>query len=209
MSKIREPLTHFQVATKLLGVILKNDNKIKFLRVAINNQDYWVKLPKDLRKQLDFEIKVGSWLYIQGTQEIDRKKENLKLTATSIKPLLPPEALFGESMIVQPPIANKRTQKASILICQKSDCWKRGGKEICQQLETELRDRGLDDQVQIKTTGCMKHCKQGPNIVFMPDKARYSQVKPHQVSSLVDRHFPKTDQAIKTTQAELLLQSAT
>ncbi|MEB3310261.1 MAG: (2Fe-2S) ferredoxin domain-containing protein [Snowella sp.] len=207
MSKALEALAHFQIATQLLGVIRNDSDKVKFLQVRIDGQDYAIKLPKTLRKQLDFELSVGSWVYIQGIQELDRKKGVLRLTAFRIQPLLPPEELWGESIIPQHQMTQHKQQKASILICQKSDCWKRGGKAVCQQLETALRDRGLADQVEIKTTGCMKQCKQGPNIVFMPNKARYRQVSPQQAVSLLDRHFPKTEQTVKTTQGEFCYNS--
>ena len=62
------------------------------------------------------------------------------------------------------------------MVCQKSDCMKRGGKAVCQALEAALSDRGLEDQVTIKGTGCMKNCKAGPNLV-MPDKTRYSRIQ--------------------------------
>jgi (2Fe-2S) ferredoxin len=50
-----------------------------------------------------------------------------------------------------------------------------------------LSDRDLT-QVTIKGTGCMKQCKAGPNIV-MPDKTRYSRIRPQDIPNLVDKHF--------------------
>lgn len=82
------------------------------------------------------------------------------------------------------PAKNKET----ILVCQKSDCMKRGGKAVCQALEAALSNRGLEDQVTIKGTGCMKKCKAGPNIV-MPDKTRYSRIPSTQVPAIMDKHF--------------------
>jgi NADH:ubiquinone oxidoreductase subunit E len=76
----------------------------------------------------------------------------------------------------------------TILVCQKSDCMKRGGKALCQALESELRNSGLEDSVTIKGTGCMKNCKSGPNLV-MPDKTRYSKIQAEQVPALIDKHF--------------------
>ncbi|NWF58761.1 MAG: (2Fe-2S) ferredoxin domain-containing protein [Fischerella sp.] len=80
------------------------------------------------------------------------------------------------------------TKVATILVCQKSDCMKRGGKAMCQALQSALSDRGLEDQVTIKATGCMKNCKAGPNLV-MPDKTRYSHIQATQVPALIDKHF--------------------
>ena len=59
---------------------------------------------------------------------------------------------------------------------------KRGGKALCKALATTISDRGLEEQVTIKATGCMKKCKSGPNLV-MPDKTRYSRIQAGQVSA--------------------------
>ncbi|NEP36436.1 (2Fe-2S) ferredoxin domain-containing protein, partial [Moorena sp. SIO3B2] len=80
-------------------------------------------------------------------------------------------------------------RKASILVCQKSSCRKRGGQAVCNAIASSLKDHGLEDQVKIKETGCLKQCKHGPNLVMMPDKARYSEVAPQQIPTLIERHF--------------------
>ena len=81
--------------------------------------------------------------------------------------------------------------KAKVLFCQKSTCWKKGGKAACKALKAELKNRGLAERVEIKTTGCLKKCGKAPNVVMMPDKARYSKVKPKQVTKLIDKHLVK------------------
>ncbi len=87
--------------------------------------------------------------------------------------------------------SKKRPSQDTILVCQKSDCCKRGANALIRALQTELNDRGLDGQVEIRGTGCMKQCKAGPALV-MPDKSRYTRLHPNQVSALVDKHFPET-----------------
>lgn len=85
----------------------------------------------------------------------------------------------------------KRRSQDTILVCQKSDCCKRGANALMQALQTELTDRGLEGQVAIRGTGCMKQCKAGPALV-MPDKSRYTRLCPNQVAALIDKHFPET-----------------
>lgn len=87
------------------------------------------------------------------------------------------------------PKANCPQAKAKILVCQKSDCQKRGGRAICQALETALSDRGLEDHVTIQGTGCLKQCKAGPNIILMPDKTRYSRIEPAKIPGIIEKHF--------------------
>ena len=76
-----------------------------------------------------------------------------------------------------------------MLVCQKSNCWKKGGKEVYAELETALSDRHLDGVIPVKKTGCLGKCKKAPNLVMLPDKARYTQVKPKQIPNLVAKHL--------------------
>ncbi len=75
------------------------------------------------------------------------------------------------------------------MVCQKSACRKRGSDEVCEAITQSLRDRGLDDEVALKGTGCMKQCKQGPCAVFMPDKSRYTGLAPKDIDKLIEKHF--------------------
>ncbi|MEG4285444.1 (2Fe-2S) ferredoxin domain-containing protein [Microcoleus sp. A006_D1] len=95
---------------------------------------------------------------------------------------------------VSSPTAAK-TEKAAaktqtkILVCQKSDCQKRGSAAVCKALENALNARGLEGQVTVQGTGCLKQCKAGPNIVVMPDKTRYSRISPAEIPAIIDKHF--------------------
>ncbi|MDZ4871365.1 MAG: hypothetical protein CLLPBCKN_000753 [Chroococcidiopsis cubana SAG 39.79] len=87
------------------------------------------------------------------------------------------------------PVKRQTKAKASILVCQKSDCVKRGANGVCKALQASLNERGLENEVEIKPTGCLKQCKAGPNVVVMPDKTRYTRVQTEQVAELIDKHF--------------------
>jgi (2Fe-2S) ferredoxin len=126
----------------------------------------------------------GDWIEVKGETTLDWKKNKIKLKAYEIKPAVP-----GQSQGKIPAKAEGRKPQACILVCQKSDCCQKGAMEICRVLEGELRDRGLQDQVTIKKTGCMKQCKAGPNIVIMPDKTNYCKLRPQEIPDLIDKHF--------------------
>lgn len=98
----------------------------------------------------------------------------------------------------------KVTYRCCILVCQKSDCCKLGAREVSRALEEGLRDRGLEGQVAIKGTGCMKQCKAGPNIV-MPDKTSYRRVDPREIPDLIDKHLAKAENIPKEPVAELAI----
>lgn len=76
-----------------------------------------------------------------------------------------------------------------ILICEKSDCKKRGANKVCRAIADLLADYNLTEQVTIEKTGCLKQCKSGPNLIIKPDKARYHQVKVKDVPNIMTKHF--------------------
>lgn len=76
-----------------------------------------------------------------------------------------------------------------ILICEKSDCKKRGANKVCRAIADLLADYNLTEQVTIEKTGCIKQCKSGPNLIIKPDKARYHQVKVKDVPKIITKHF--------------------
>jgi len=182
MSSYKHQISEFNLVGQLLGFVIKDGYKIKYLRVAISEKEYWIKPEKAIRQQLAQTINPGCWIEVQGFSEQSFKTGKVKLKANSVKKIA-----ISEPTQAQP--RQEKPCKSSILVCQKSSCWKRGGKEVCQFLKEGLRDRGLDDTVQVKLTGCLKQCKAGPNVVMMPDKERYSKVQPHHVTELLDKHF--------------------
>lgn len=189
MSKLKEKVSEFSIIGELLGFILKDGYKIKYLRISVSEREYWIKLPKEIRKNLSLEIQPGSLLQVHGEGKLCLKTGKLKLKATEVNPVSKVDRTSKCNSLVRQADREEKS-KATILICQKSTCWhKKGGKAVCQNLEETLRDRGLQEKVKIKTTGCLKQCKKGPNVVVMPDKTKYSQVMPKQIPDLLEKHF--------------------
>jgi (2Fe-2S) ferredoxin len=187
MSKLKQQSTNFQVTGQLLDFLRKKGDKIKYLRIIIANQEYWFKPSKELRQTFDPAIVPGSWIEIEGYSE-PGKYGTVKLRAEKVKLAHSPN-INQLDLIATPDQPKHQQGKACILICQKSDCWKRRGQEVYQAIEANLEQQGLRDTVQIKKTGCLKQCKQGPNLVILPDKARYSCVQPENIPELITKHL--------------------
>lgn len=184
----------FQITAQLSGLIVKDGDRIKYLRVMLAEKEYWIKLPKDLSRGLNpysIDFQLGSWLEIVGVQTIDRKKGVLKLVASSFSKINAPANSISDAIQKEVTAAKKQAprQNACILVCQKSDCWQRGGKEVYQNLEKIIQERGLSDQIQLQKTGCQKQCKKAPNLVIMPNKSRHSFVRPKEVAMLLDQYL--------------------
>lgn len=169
---------------RCLGFVFKEGTP-KCLRLLTADGEHVVKLAKEVRFSLDQAIVPGAWIQVLGKKKLSHKPEQTTFKAYRVSLATPGKLEETPSVTVPRPTAS-----AKILVCQKSDCMKRGGKAVCHALEAALSDRELSD-VKIQGTGCMKHCKAGPNIVFMPDKTRYSRVSAEDIGALVDEHFPR------------------
>ncbi|GAB4368677.1 MAG: OB-fold nucleic acid binding domain-containing protein [Elainellaceae cyanobacterium] len=188
MSKHKDyQVSEIDLEGRFLGFAAKEGYKLKYLRLATATGEQVVKIPKDLRSMLYRTLTPGEWVHVTGEQKHSYKQGTIKLKAHQIYPITPSQLRSAAPLVSSPP-AKPSTKQETILVCQKSDCCKRGGRALADALKTELSDRGLDDRVAIKPTGCMKQCKAGPNLV-MPDKTRYCRIGAKDVSSLVDKHF--------------------
>jgi (2Fe-2S) ferredoxin len=178
----------FSLEGRFLGFEIEDGFKIKRLNLATAEGEYSIKLSKEARASFKGVLRPGDWLIVAGVKRTNLDTEEVRYKAYLIKPVSPTQGIAAWPGAVPQP---KAKPQATILVCQRSDCMKRGGKAVCQALQTELRDRGLQNQVAIKMTGCMKQCKDAPNLVVMPGKTRHSQIKAADVPALLDQHFPQ------------------
>ena len=130
-------------------------------------------------------LQTGDWVRVVGKESIDKETGEPKLKAYEVVRVKPLKAVATPST----GSSKAKRKPPKILICQKSACRKRGATQVCREVEATLASCGLTDAVEVKLTGCMDKCKAGPNVVVMPDKQRYTKVKPGQVSELIAQHF--------------------
>jgi (2Fe-2S) ferredoxin len=178
----------FCLEGRFLDFVIEDGYKLKGLLIKTVEGEYYIKLAKNLRINFNWKLPKGTWLQVVGTKKFDHKKGIFKFKAERV---ITKNSDQEKVAPVSPSPLHSQTKPAktqSILVCQKSDCMKRGGKALCQALESELKKNGLEDKVAIKGTGCMKQCKAGPNLI-MPDKTRYTRIQASQVPSLVNKHF--------------------
>jgi NADH:ubiquinone oxidoreductase subunit E len=179
-------VTEFCFEGRFLDFVIKDGYKLKGLLLGTSEGECYIKLAKHLRSAFDLRLPQGTWLQVVGTKQYNAKKDQVTLVAERV---MAASADMG-TVAAQIPAKTKPAKIQTILVCQKSDCMNRGGKALCQALESELINNGLEDSVTIKGTGCMKNCKAGPNLV-MPDKTRYSKIQATQVPALIDKHFSR------------------
>ncbi len=195
-----EQVSAFRLEGRFLGFVVEAGYKLKRIRLATASGEYRIKVPKELRPSLYRMLTPGEWIEVSGYQKFDSCKGTTKLKAELVMPIAPhsPNQMQKTQAQTLPVDAAEKhllnsapkhaPKQETILVCQKSDCCKRGATFLMQALQQELGARGLTEQVKIRGTGCMKQCKAGPNLV-MPNKARYSRIQAEQISELIEQHF--------------------
>ncbi len=180
----------FRLEGRLAGFVVEDGYKIKQMKLATAEGEVILKMAKEARASLYRQLlMLGDWVEVMGEKKLDKDGEESKLKVYQIVSKTPAfTAPAACQQNVSPTQEKPAKAQACILVCQKSDCCKLGARQVTQALEEGLRDRGLQDQVKVKGTGCMKQCKAGPNIV-MPDKTRYRRIDARDVPELLDKHF--------------------
>lgn len=211
MSGCHKQVTRFVLEGRFLEAFGKSPAKPKYLRISTAEGEQVLKISKKLRPLIiQYQLEQGSWITLSGKETYHLKKGKRKRKIQSIQPHHPtttslepssqltttisPSASITETKPTANP--NKKNKKAKqekpdkILICQKSSCCKRGGKEVYQAAVNTIDNYNLHDRVQVKPSGCMDKCKKGPCVVMQADKTRHLGVQPEQVEQLIKDKYP-------------------
>ncbi|NJL80753.1 MAG: (2Fe-2S) ferredoxin domain-containing protein [Richelia sp. SL_2_1] len=189
----RNEVSEFCLEGRFIDFVIKDGYKLKGLLLGTSEGERYIKLAKHLRVAFDLRLPPGTWLQVVGERKYDTKTGEVKLKAERVMAARRSVEIPEEVQTIPTEKPQEKSVKKNILVCQKSSCMKRGGQKLCQALAASISERGLEDQVAIKGTGCMKNCKAGPNLI-MPDKTRYSKIQAEQVSTLMDKHFGLKEQ---------------
>ena len=77
------------------------------------------------------------------------------------------------------------------MLCAGTGCLACGAVKIKENLKAELKNRGLEDEIQIVLTGCNGFCANGPIIAVYPEGIFYQKLKPEDVPYIVEEHLLK------------------
>ena len=81
--------------------------------------------------------------------------------------------------------------KTHVLCCGGTGCKASASDEIIATIERLLKEKGLQDEVQVIRTGCFGFCEKGPIVKMLPDNTFYTQVKPEDVEKIINEHIIK------------------
>ncbi|MCK5200266.1 MAG: (2Fe-2S) ferredoxin domain-containing protein, partial [Spirochaetales bacterium] len=81
----------------------------------------------------------------------------------------------------------RNTEKQEILICCGAGCIASGSLALKKSLEEEIAAANLN--LEVKETGCMGPCSQGPVIMIQPDGIVYESLSTDDASRIIDEHI--------------------
>lgn len=200
------PARMFNLEGTFLGFIGSDPKKPKSIILEAEQEQMAIKLPKELRAYARSSLKVGDRLRCIGSSQVDFKARFIKLQAYQVFFLPPadpsattsvpatasrPEAAIAPQPLNHaPPSEPSLSQKrAKILVCRKSGCQKRGGRQMAAVLEHILQTYQLQNQVEIRYVGCQKRCSKAPNLTIMPGKHYYEKIDAKDLTALIAEHF--------------------
>jgi NADH-quinone oxidoreductase subunit F len=80
------------------------------------------------------------------------------------------------------------TDYKEVFVCSGTPCLSAGSGEIREKIESEIKALNLEN-VTVKVTGCHGFCQRGPIVIIEPEGIFYSEVKPDDVSEIVNSHL--------------------
>ncbi len=98
-------------------------------------------------------------------------------------------------------IAEHSKYRKQVLVCGGTGCTSSHSMKVIEQLETSLKENGIDDVIVVKT-GCFGLCALGPIMIVYPEGAFYAQMTPEHAKTVVEQHLKKGGHIVK----ELLYQ---
>jgi (2Fe-2S) ferredoxin len=94
-----------------------------------------------------------------------------------------------QNVTTESPQAAGKPAHRWIAICQGTGCSSAGSAQIHKTLAEELARHGLQNQIEVRRTGCFGFCSQGPIFVVHPEQTFYTHVKPADVPEIVTEHL--------------------
>lgn len=78
-----------------------------------------------------------------------------------------------------------------LMVCAGTGCVANQSMKIKERLESELKKKGMQNDVSVVMTGCNGFCAVGPLMVVQPEGIFYQLLKESDISRLVEEHFVK------------------
>ncbi|MEM7589977.1 MAG: (2Fe-2S) ferredoxin domain-containing protein [Cyanobacteria bacterium P01_A01_bin.83] len=188
----------YKIEGELISLIPDPGGKLKYIQVQVGERVIPIKLAKELRSTIGNSLVEGDRLSIFLEQSGVGRFSQLKLKSDRIEKISTSTSQTTSSTstaaLISSPVSDStfkkhQTQKGKVLICRKSSCTKRGGKQLYHALAETINHLGLQQQVSIELTDCQKQCKQAPSMTLMPGRVKHAYVHPNDLADLLTAHY--------------------
>lgn len=85
--------------------------------------------------------------------------------------------------------AKKQACAQTIAICCGASCISSGAEELMNKLQEEIKEKGLENDVRVISTGCMGPCNQGPLVKHFPNNTIYQKVNCDNIKEIVQKQL--------------------
>lgn len=82
---------------------------------------------------------------------------------------------------------DRKKYRATLVICGGTGCRASRSGDVIDAIKKELDNRGLNESICLRTTGCHGFCEQGPLMVIEPNNLFYCHVSPDDVHEIFSR----------------------
>ena len=137
--------TDFQMHGEFAGFIRTREGKKRMI-LRVSGEEILLKVERELRRELSGHLAIGAAVAVAGVMRTELFTGESKRVVTHVKPL------------------GQAAQPCTFKVCAKKNCWKQGGRELWQALETAVAEQDLGDAVRLKAVGCLDECKHAPNV---------------------------------------------
>jgi NADP-reducing hydrogenase subunit HndC len=87
---------------------------------------------------------------------------------------------------VEPKEKITKPPRATVILCSGTGCQASGSNPIYEAMSTEIKQHGLENEIQIVTGGCRGFCSMGPVMDIYPGGIFYVQVRPSDARKIVE-----------------------
>lgn len=82
--------------------------------------------------------------------------------------------------------------KISISVCNGTACRPYGSNPVVEAFKSEIENRGVDDQIDFRITGCHGFCERGPIAIVEPGNIFYQKIKVEDIPEIIESTLNKT-----------------
>ena len=81
--------------------------------------------------------------------------------------------------------------RSHVLVCGGTGCTSSHSGELIDALNVNIKEKGLEEEIQVVRTGCFGLCALGPIMIVYPEGCFYSEVKVEDIPEIVEEHLLK------------------